>query len=1828
VKSLKIACQLALVFAFYCCLATTAHAQLGFPPFGTFQPGGFDAVNLQNLNVNFSIPIMSSRGRGIALNYSMTNNSNIWSPIGGTWYTTSVDSSGNPVFGWTVSGVTGGVTNSATATYSCGSPLYYSNFIYTDPSGTMHPFNIFYQGTNSCGYATSASGYATDGSGIFISSTGGTSTITLPSGGTVSGSTQVDINGNYISQVIVSSSETDWIDSVGRTALKVTKGSPNTTIQWLNPSGAYETTTVQYSSFNIKTNFAVTGIVEYSGTASLPTEIDLPNGNKYVFTYETTPGYSGYTTGRISQVTLPPGGYYQYSFNGPNDGVNPTSGAPTSLTRTINDGTNTTQWQYSSALSGSNWVTTVTAPQMPYDSVPNQSVFTFNSSAEETQEEYYKGSASGGTLLRTINTTWASNGTPATKITVLDSGQQSEVLTIYDNNGNLTQTNEYDWGSGAVGSLLRITQITYTSSAPFNVTQKLVMDGSANTKYLQNRAYDGASLTSVTGASNHDDAHYGSSYSTRGNLTSITTYSAPATPSGGITQNFTYNTLGNMLTSSLAGVQQKQYNYSSTTQYSRPDSIVSGPSGGPQLTTSYTYSAYTGQLTSTTDANSQTTSYTYDAYGRPTIVTRPDSTQLTTSYNDTSFIVTSTTPIDSSHSKKSVVAYDGLGRPITGSTEDSSSTLYSITATEYDPLGRAYKTSNPYTSSPSYWTTSEFDALGRSLATILPDGSQSTASYSGNVVTATDPSGRQRKSYSDGLGRLTEVDEPSATTTLAAGSGSGTISGTEGYHAATGATAGSGTVTISGTEGEVSVDNPTYDCSLYDCGGDCIEWRWNDHWTYYYDQGTVSITVNGHTDTVNYVSYSTSSNIATALKTAINADSSASVTATSSGSIVTLTAKTSGSSTNYGLSTASATTDTTGNFDIPSFYASSGDLLTGGAPATSSTYDTGTVSVTIDGNEVSASYSSSSTTSSIASALASAINSASPMPVSAIASGAGITLTASTAGASTNYSISSNSVSTQPTLFSSPSFSIPSFGPTLTGGVGPDLWTSSVSTTYTYDVLNDLIGVSQGSQTRTYTYDGLGRKTSASIPESTSSGTQHTSYSNYDSDSSCSTPNSFPGALVSTVDARGVRTCTQYDTLNRITATIYNVGSTGVTGTTSVGYSYGTSSSSYNNGRPLSMSDGTGTESYVYDALGHMTQLNKVINGTTYTVNYAYNLAHELTQITYPSGRVVAQTFDAVGRLCGIGASGSTCSSGTTYASQFSYNVAGQVTGFAFGNGVVANLAFSPDRLQIHCLQYDTTTLSNPCTKDSSALFMLTYQYGPAGANNGQISSVTDGMDNGRTASYTYDGLGRLSTAATVGSTAYPAWGLSWTYDRYGNRTAQSILSGCTGITCPTPSVSVTAGTNQITGSGYGFDADGNMTGDGLNTLNFDAMNASISSSGSLGSATYAYDGNGLRVRKCISNCTSPTSSTVYIFSGSRVIAEYDNGAAVTAPSREYVYSDGTLISKIAAGTTTYYQNDHLSTRLVTSSGGGVLEQLGHFPFGETWYDTGTEKWKFTTYERDAESGNDYAIARYNVNRLGRFASPDSIDGSPSDPQSWNHFSYSGNDPINRTDPTGRENALENCFDVHITFVNGYCPGGGGDCAPNCDSGGEPNGPGGNPGGWTGGTDVPTPNPSGQCVYLNNAGDGIESTDANSSANECRDSQGYFAPGQITGIDTNPNSDEVIVQYVNQQGGSSYLYQNGSQGPSEPLVGNIWQWAFQNTVTGAQISVVTWNIQMPRARTPKYTCNHPSDSNFGLAPWATSAIAGTLSNPLGIWVGFGWLMVTEGTGPCLDSLYK
>jgi RHS repeat-associated protein len=66
----------------------------------------------------------------------------------------------------------------------------------------------------------------------------------------------------------------------------------------------------------------------------------------------------------------------------------------------------------------------------------------------------------------------------------------------------------------------------------------------------------------------------------------------------------------------------------------------------------------------------------------------------------------------------------------------------------------------------------------------------------------------------------------------------------------------------------------------------------------------------------------------------------------------------------------------------------------------------------------------------------------------------------------------------------------------------------------------------------------------------------------------------------------------------------------------------------------------------------------------------------------------------------------------------------------------------------------------------------------------------------------------------------------------------------------------------------------------------------------------------------------------------------------------------------------------------------------------------------FTGKERDSESGLDYFGARYNASTTGRFMSPD--PKMPSlrhllNPQKWNKYAYTINDPLRYFDPNGFE---------------------------------------------------------------------------------------------------------------------------------------------------------------------------------------------------------------------------
>ncbi len=605
-----------------------------------------------------------------------------------------------------------------------------------------------------------------------------------------------------------------------------------------------------------------------------------------------------------------------------------------------------------------------------------------------------------------------------------------------------------------------------------------------------------------------------------------------------------------------------------------------------------------------------------------------------------------------------------------------------------------------------------------------------------------------------------------------------------------------------------------------------------------------------------------------------------------------------------------------------------------------------------------------------------------------------------------------------------------------TGGVA----SSPIATNYVYDAADHLTSVIQGSQTRTFAYDGLGRKISESTPEG---GTVFYAYTT-SGGVLCSGD---PSNVCRRTDARGVVSTYTYDQANRLTGVAYtipagkgiapmpNVCSTTPNGTTpnaNVCYYYDQGgASAFAKGRLTEMVDATGSESYSHDANGRVTQLAKVVNSLTYTTGYQYDAGGDVTQIIYPSGRVVYQSYNLVGQICQIAPSATNCTPESNYyAANFSYNAPGKLIGFTYGNGVSSAFYYSPDRMQLAYLAY---------TKGNSTYFNLQYSYRassqysppcPTGTqgNNGSIQCITDNVNLGRSMSYGYDALQRVASAKSCGSSAFPQWGLSESFDRFGNRWSETVTAGSG------PSSSLAFGASGLNSSTtnrpneYTYDPSGNMTIEPLtpqqNYMTYDGENRMTAVSGG-GAASYTYDGNGLRVVK-----SSQGTATVSIFSGSSVIAEYDNGAAPGSPSREYLYNgagDTTgLLAMIANGAMTYYHQDHLSVRLTTDANGNILSQQGSYPYGESWYQSGAaNKFVFTSYSRDAESGLDYALARYYDSRTGTFCSADPLAGSPDDPQSWNRYAYGRNNPIGNVDPSG-QSWLSWLLDIGIGAAVGW----------------------------------------------------------------------------------------------------------------------------------------------------------------------------------------------------------
>jgi RHS repeat-associated protein len=1688
----------------------------GMKPYGSYHGGAIDSVSLTNGNLTLEVGLLDYSQRGGELAYPVViryNNKNFSyyqqpCPPGTKLGTTQCPLRMNVVFGPNplrtsrasqgssvtigFDGFAGVGAGNIDTGYS-----FNGNELFIDPVSVVMPDGSVRQLAN-----TNAGMVNLDGSNFAIPNNGSLTGRNGTLYSTPSAAAQ-DRNGNQIN----TASSGGWVDTLGR-QIPAAPG-PGTPIGTPPPSTASLSSCPALSYSNQPATFAYTWNLPTVGGGTLPLvlcyaavfvrtgqpqtppilqvnqsftmlqSVVFQDNTYWAFEYDAADpnNTSSYAFGDLLKVTFPTGGSITYTWALSNYPCS--SGIDRAVqTRTVdaNDGTGPHTWSYAPGL-------VTDPPPLLNDTVHSITTLGGTCSLYETQTQYYQGSHTSGTLLKTVNTDYqytanpydpsviagaagdansVTNVFPIRVTTTMPNGQVSKVETDYDTaltyhgaldgltyNGGANYactpppdmpvcatttkpvTNytgsygkpiakrEYDWGQGAPGALLRQTLTTYKWQVDSSyLTANLmdlpavvqILDGAGNLCAETDYFYDENIPTRPTPAITTQ--HVIPSTTVRGNLTTVTRKlsATPCSPNAtwtSVSSHTNWFDTGEVQSSTdpLQNVTTHLYDaayagaYPTRTQL--PDTVTNGVV--IHHITNGTYDFNTGLLTSFTDQNSQISNYAYDNRWRMTSAVFPADSNG--NHPETDFQYPNLTTVqrlkkqqgatsclvDASHCIVDYAYFDGVGR--TKQTRLVDPAGDDFVDTTYDVAGRVSTVSNPHRSTSSQTdgiTTTYYDALGRVTQTTAQDGSISTTDYSNfPTVTVTDPAGKMRRSRIDALGRLVEVREPGpgANTGGSPGTGSINVSGSL-YSSTSSGSYATGSVTISGALQTffVWVCDPV--------GMQCIRERKTD------PGGTVTITVNGHSDQVTYGS--SASTIAGNLISTINGDGGAFVSASgpscadTTDCTISLQARTPGP--NYSLSVSAVSNDDADGFASFNDSSASGSALTGGVyPVT--TYDSGTVTVTIGSFQAGAPYNQNlnTTASAITNVLITALN-ASASPVTASLSGSTtILLTARGVGTTTDLTITGSSTA-----------SFTASSTTLTNGTNPGGLYTPYVTTYSYDPLGNLLQVnqpgdgSQASRVRTFTYDSFSRLLTATNPES---GTicygvwvNGQCVNGYDADSNLVTKTS-PQANQTGAATTTITYC--YDALNRILAKQYtNSGATLPACASTPPYlpnpasTYTYDSGTNAIGHISSLTDTAGSGSYTYDPLGRMAGEQRTTNGITKGTGYLYNLDNSLQSATYPGPSfTVSYTYDTAGRPTSVADS-----AGFTYASAQTADFlpTGAMQQFETGN---FNYHFSyNNRLQPTEISAGNSTVT---------LFDKQYGYNP-GNNNGDVVSITNVKDNSRSQTFTYDQLNRLISAWDNGH-----WGNNYVYDAWGNLLKKSPLAGKpAGENLPGVTADAQNRLHVTPGADYQYDAAGNMTYNASGMYyTFDQENRITAAAG----YTYLYDSDGNRVQK-----TGGGATTTYWYASPGIIAESDSSGNFT----NYIFWSGQRLARNISGDIKYYITDHLhSTDMFVDKSGTILDDQDYLPWGGTVSGVGVSNsnnhYKFTGKERDLETGLDYFGARYYSNGLGRFITPDWAPTTPKpsavpyadwvDPQSLNQYSYVRNVPTTKFDKDGHD---------------------------------------------------------------------------------------------------------------------------------------------------------------------------------------------------------------------------
>ncbi len=393
---------------------------------------------------------------------------------------------------------------------------------------------------------------------------------------------------------------------------------------------------------------------------------------------------------------------------------------------------------------------------------------------------------------------------------------------------------------------------------------------------------------------------------------------------------------------------------------------------------------------------------------------------------------------------------------------------------------------------------------------------------------------------------------------------------------------------------------------------------------------------------------------------------------------------------------------------------------------------------------------------------------------------------------------------------------------------------SGNTTRYSYDTADEQIAVKQadGSTTRTtywpdgtvkeqidaaghatrYEDNALGQQTAVTDPLG------RTTHYTYDS----------VGNELSSTDPEGQVTTMTYDADNEETSISYGDGKTP-----------DVSNITYNaDGERTGMTDGTGTWTWNWDSLHRLTS---VTEGNGGTVSYAYDLRGLPTEITYPNGKTITRSYDAAGRLNAV-------KDWHKNLTTFHYNADGDLTE-QIAPGVTDHFSFN---------QADETM---GIADDAGTTPIFTANY--TRDADGQLTS--DSSAPSSQDSYAYTALNQLCYAASSNSEpcgSPPSGARAYKYDESENLTEDGATTQAfdaanqlcwsawttSSTSCATPPAGATT---------YSYNARGDRIGvkpasEPASALTYDQANRLIGFTEGKATASYTYNGEGLRMSKTV----------------------------------------------------------------------------------------------------------------------------------------------------------------------------------------------------------------------------------------------------------------------------------------------------------------------------------------------------------------------------------------